>query len=102
MAKQFDIFLSHATEDKGFVRPLAQKLRGDGYLIWYDELELKLGDSLSKKIDYGLANSRFGIVVLSNSFFNKNWTRRKLRGLVIRDTAEEKIILPIWHNITRD
>lgn len=101
-AMEFDLFISHASEDKDLlVRPLAQRLRNEGYSIWYDEFELKLGDSISEKIDYGLAKSRFGLVVLSPAFFKKNWTKRELRGLVVRD-VEEKTILPIWHNVTKN
>ncbi len=98
---EYDLFISHASEDKGIVRPLAQLLQKEGYSVWYDEFELKLGDSLSEKIDYGLANSRFGLVVLSPSFFSKNWPQRELRGLTIRD-VNVKTILPIWHNVTKD
>lgn len=98
---EFDLFICHASEDKDIVRPLAQLLQNEGYSIWYDEFELKLGDSISEKIDYGLARSRFGLVVLSPSFFNKNWPKRELRGLVTRD-VDEKTILPIWHNVTKD
>jgi hypothetical protein len=28
--------------------------------VWYDEFEMRIGDSLRRKIDKGLANSRFG------------------------------------------
>jgi KaiC/GvpD/RAD55 family RecA-like ATPase len=98
----WDIFISHATEDKEkFVRPLAIALRAYGLEVWYDEFTLSFGDSLSASIDKGLASSRFGLVVLSPHFIKKKWTRRELRGLIDRDVHEEKIILPIWHNVTR-
>lgn len=71
--KSYDAFISHATEDKeDLVRPLAARLLELGFAIWYDEFQLKVGDSLRRSIDRGLANSRFGIVVLSPSFFAKN------------------------------
>lgn len=65
----YDAFISHASEDKdGLVRPLAELLRKQGFAIWYDEFQLKVGDSLRRSIDNGLAHSRFGIVVLSPDF----------------------------------
>lgn len=98
----WDVFISHATEDKeNFVRPLALALRAYGLQVWYDEFALSLGDSLSESIGRGLANSRFGIVVLSPQFFQKKWTHRELRGLIGRDVHEEKIILPLWHKVSR-
>ena len=59
-----------------------------------------VGDSLREAIDRGLATSRFGIVVISPSFFEKRWTQRELNGLVAREMAEDRhLILPIWHNV---
>lgn len=69
----YDAFISHATEDKAKVaKPLSKALTTMGFNIWYDEFELKVGDSLRQSIDQGLANSRYGIVVLSPAFFAKN------------------------------
>ncbi len=97
-----DIFISHASEDKDeVVRPLVHALKSEGLSVWYDEFELKIGDSLRKKIDKGLANSRFGIVVLSKDFFRKGWTNYELDGIVTKAVSGEQVILPIWHNITK-
>lgn len=102
ISRKYDVFISHATEDKdSIVRPLANELQNAGLRVWYDEFELKLGDSLRRKIDAGLANSSFGIVVLSHPFFRKNWSQYELDGLVSREMTGEQIILPIWHNISK-
>lgn len=101
--KEYDFFISHATEDKdSFVRPLAELLSTNGHKVWYDEFQLTIGDSLRKKIDEGLKLSRYGIVVLSRDFFRKNWPEYELNGLVAREMNGIKVILPIWHNVTRD
>ncbi len=100
----FDVFISHASEDKeNFVRALAQRLEKEHLHVWYDEFSLKLGDSLRRSIDIGLSKSHYGIVVLSTSFFKKQWAQRELDALVARETiGGEKIILPIWHQITKE
>jgi hypothetical protein len=49
----------------------------------------------------GLARSRFGVVVLSRSFFQKGWANYELDGLVTRAVSGEQILLPIWHQITK-
>jgi hypothetical protein len=72
-----------------------------GYRIWYDEFELKVGDSLRQSIDKGLVNSRFGIVILSPAFFAKNWPQYELNGLTAREMDGHKVILPIWHQVDR-
>lgn len=76
------IFLSHASEDKALlVRPLAHKLKGFGLQVWYDEFSLRAGDSLRRSIDDGLSKCSAGIVVLSPSFFSKEWPQRELDAL---------------------
>lgn len=101
--KQFDFFISHASEDKDeIVRDLADALKENGFEVWYDEFELKVGDSLRKKIDTGLINSRFGIVIISPSFVKKNWTEYELNGMVAKEMNGHKVILPIWHKISKD
>lgn len=100
--KIYDFFISHASEDKDdFVKPLAERMIEIGLNIWYDEFELSIGDSLRRSIDKGLSNSRFGIVVLSSSFFKKNWTQYELDGLVTKEMEGVKTILPIWHKVSK-
>jgi hypothetical protein len=99
---EYDVFISHASEDKeSVVRPLAHALVARNVKVWYDEFEMKIGDSLRRKIDIGLANSRFGIVVLSKDFIHKGWTNYELDGIITKAISGEQIILPIWHNITK-
>ena len=98
-----DVFISHASEDKAdFVRPLADRLREEHVDVWYDEFTLRVGDSLRRSISDGLKQSRFGIVVLSPSFFDKGWAEWELDGLTARDVVEHGILLPVWHGVTRD
>lgn len=99
----YDAFISHATEDKDdLVRPLAGMLKEYGFRIWYDEFELEIGDSLRESIDQGLVNSRYGIVILSQKFLDKNWTKYELNSLVAKEIEGEKVILPIWHNVSKE
>lgn len=83
------------------VRPLADALIGAGYRIWYDDFQLKVGDSLRRSIDRGLVASRFGIVILSPSFFAKQWPQYELDGLVSKEMEGGKVILPIWHKVSK-
>lgn len=100
--KEYDVFISHASEDKEEVaRPLAEALRKNGLSVWYDEFELKIGDSLRRKIDKGIANSNFGIIVISRDFISKGWTNYELDGLITKAVNGEQTMLPIWHNVTK-
>jgi len=100
---KYDVFICHASEDKeSFVRPLAVALVNLGLTVWYDETSLRIGDSLSQSIDKGLAESRFGIAVISQAFIGKSWPERELTGLVAKEVAYGKTIIPVWHGVTRD
>lgn len=101
--KIYDVFISHASEDKNdFVRPFATLLKERGIEVWFDEFELKIGDKLRRKIDEGLSKSRYGIVVLSNFFFSKEWPQKELDGLFAIEDNKQDIILPIWHKISKN
>ncbi|GAB2791530.1 toll/interleukin-1 receptor domain-containing protein [Dyella kyungheensis] len=98
---EWDVFVSHASEDKEpFVRALVSALNDQGLQVWYDEHSLRIGDSLRRSIDKGLAHSKFGVVVVSAAFLSKQWPQRELDGLVAREDDGSRIILPVWHNIS--
>ena len=102
VGRVFDVFISHTSEDKAeVVRPLAIAIQGAGLSVWYDEFELRIGDSLRRKIDAGLKSSRFGVVILSRTFFGRGWPEYELDGLVTRALSGEQILLPIWHGVTK-
>ena len=97
----YDVFICHASEDKSdFVRPLATQLLNLGRRVWYDEFTLNVGDSLRHAIDEGLRTSRFGVVVLSPSFFEKKWPQWELEGLMA--SGDPGTILPVRHRLTHD
>ncbi|MBI1773108.1 MAG: toll/interleukin-1 receptor domain-containing protein, partial [Burkholderiales bacterium] len=99
----YDLFISHASEDKDeFVRPLATALIALGMRVWYDEFALTIGDSLRESIDLGLSKSAYGLVILSPSFLAKHWTKYEFNGFVSREMEGAKVILPIWHRITKE
>ncbi len=104
VTERFDVFISHASEDKDSIaRPLYRELNAQGVTVWFDEAVLELGDSLRRKIDEGLTKCRYGVVILSPHFFRKQWPQKELDGLVARETASgEKAVLPVWHEIDRD
>lgn len=98
----YDAFLCHASEDKEtIVRPLAKWLKTKGFWVWYDEFSLTVGDSLRRSIDKGLRNSRYGIIILSKSFFKKKWPQYEMDGLTAREVSGKKVILPVWHDVDK-
>lgn len=96
----WDVFISHAHEDKAAVaKPLAEALQRGGLRVWLDEQEISLGDSLTGKINEGLANSRYGVVILSPDFLAKEWPKRELGALLAIEFKHGKRVLPVLHNL---
>lgn len=96
-------FICHASEDKlDIAKPLADALIATGLKVWYDDYTLTVGDSLRQKIDEGLSKSEYGVVILSKAFFSKHWPQQELNGLAAREEAGRKVILPVWHNLSKD
>ena len=103
-AAQSDIFLSHASEDKDEIaRPLREALEARGLVVWFDEVKIKVGQSIRQEIEKGISGAKFGVVILSPSFFAKQWTQAELDALFTKkvDTGRS-VILPIWHRVTKD
>lgn len=101
--KKYDVFISHASEDKdAIVRPLATVLEKLSVRVWYDEFSLKLGDSLTASIDLGLKESKYGLVILSKAFLCKKWPEYEYRSLMTREIDGERVILPLWYDVTKE
>ena len=96
----WDAFISYASEDRRIAADLAAQLQNRGLEVWYDGFALRIGDSIRQSIEQGLAQSRFGVVILSRAFFCKDWPQRELNGLFSLEVAGRKMILPVWHNIS--
>ncbi len=102
--EEYDVFISHAWEDKeDFVDELVKEMRNCDLKVWYDTDKLKWGDSMREKIDKGLSRSKYGVVVLSPNYIseNKYWTKAELNALFQVETINGKTILPIWHQLTK-
>lgn len=102
--EEYDVFISHAYEDKeSFVDELFMEMEKEKLKVWYDTNQLFWGDSMREKIDKGLKKSRYGIVILSPNYIaeNKYWTKAELDGLFQLESINGKMILPIWHELTK-
>lgn len=101
--KEYDIFISYASEDTEYVDSLIDELENSDISIWRDKSSIGWGQSIRQSIDNGLAKSKFGVVILSSPYIKKYWTNYELSGILNKESSTgRQMILPIWHNITKD
>ncbi|WP_067937022.1 toll/interleukin-1 receptor domain-containing protein [Alicyclobacillus kakegawensis] len=90
------IFLSHSSKDKEFVRKLAADLKELGHDIWFDEWEIRVGDSIVSKINQGIADADYVVIVLSPNAVESGWVEREWQSKYWNEIQENKtIILPV-------
>ncbi|HEX8659744.1 MAG TPA: toll/interleukin-1 receptor domain-containing protein [Hymenobacter sp.] len=97
-----DVFICHDSRDKtDAAKPLYDALVAKGLKVWYDEVSLELGDSLTEKIEEGIRQCRFGLIILSKHFLsNDRWAKNELQSFGTKQrVTNEKVVIPIWHGI---
>ncbi len=99
---EYDVFISHANADKEkLIDELNESLKKLGVKIFYDKEELEWGDNWKDRILNGTQKAEFAIIVISQNFFDREWTERELNEFLNRQNRNgQKLILPILHNIT--
>lgn len=100
--KEYDVFVSHANKDKlDYVDNLVDSIKRLGINIFYDKDEFVWGDNWKEKILVGTKQSEFAIIVISNNFFDREWTEKELNEFLhLQNESEQKIILPLLYGIT--
>ena len=94
---KYDLFISYASVDKSFVQSLVDTLAEYGLTVWYDNGELRFGDSILRFIEDGLENSRFFLLVLSPGYFKGSWPQFET-GVALSRVGKEHI-LPLYNGI---
>lgn len=92
----FDVFLSYSSKDRKIVRGIADLLKQDGLQVWFDEWEIRPGDSIPKKIDEGLDNSRILVFCMSANAFGSDWAALESGTFRFRDPLNnDRRLIPL-------
>ena len=87
------VFLSHSRADKPFARKLTKDLRHKGHLVWIDEAEIQIGESLIEKIFEGLDRVDYVVAILSTHSVKSEWVKRELDIAFNREITEKRIVV---------
>jgi len=92
------IFLSHTSCDKPFVEKLARDLKRIGVNVWFDKWEIKVGESITWKIEQGIRENEYLGIVLSPEALNSEWVKSELGSAWAKQMRIRKVIvLPILY-----
>ncbi len=93
-----NIFLSHTSIDNPFVEKLAKDLKRFGVNAWFDKWDIKVGDSITWKIEEGIRENEFFGIVLSPEAIDSEWVKNELSAAWVKQTNGRKVvILPILY-----
>jgi TIR domain len=92
-------FLCHATEDKALARRMAADLQRAGIETFFDEWEMRAGDSLRQKIDAGLGVCSHFIALLSPVALTKPWVNAEMDGAFVRKLAGVCRFIALRHGL---
>lgn len=102
--KRPDFFICHDYRDKEAVAtPLYNELTAKKAKVWYDDYSLTVGDSLSEKLEEGIRECRYGILIVSKYLLeNKSWGKYEIQSFISKQVSENRtLILPVWHSVTK-
>jgi len=92
----YDAFLSHSSKDKPIVRKFAEKLTNDGFKVWFDEINIEIGDSIPLKLEEGIERSRVLLIFMSKDFFASDWTKMEHYAKLFDDPINKgKSFIPV-------
>src|SRR5215213_5821597 len=101
--KKYDIFISYSSKDKRFVEKFAHELELKGISVWFDHWEMKPGDRLRDRIQDGINNSRYFLVVLSGNSVGASWVKHELDAAMMRELSENNVVvLPLLYGKIED
>lgn len=90
------VFLSHSHRDKSFARRLGALLRRHGHIVWIDEAEILVGDSLIAKIVEGIEFVDYVLAIISHASVRSAWVQCELDIASTREIEQKRVIvLPV-------
>ena len=87
------VFISYASSDKPSARFIADALRKSGIATWFDEWEIRVGDSFVKRIEAAAKSSDYILLLLSPAAVDSYWVQTEINFALSRELKERAIRL---------
>jgi TIR domain len=98
-SKPIKVFLSHASEDKQLARRIAEHLTENGIDTFFDEWEIRPGDSIRQRIDQGLDECSHFIILATETSIEKEWVKSEIDGVYRRKIEGQCRLIPLRYRL---
>lgn len=90
------VFVSHSSKDKPIVDRIVSDLKKEGISVWYDKFEIEAGDNIVEKVNEGLKDSKYFLIVLSPNALASSWVVEETSFAVLQQiTSRGVFVIPI-------
>lgn len=87
------VFISHASKDTDSVKKIIPYLNARGVSVWFDELSISFGDSITDKIQEGIVESNMAVFWVTKAFIDSNWCRQEMKSFIKKMVESNAILL---------
>lgn len=87
------VFLSHSSQDMPLARRVGIDLLMSGVDVWLDEWEIKVGHSISQKIQHGLESADFVVVILTRSSVDSGWVEKEWQSRIGEEASNRNVVI---------
>src|SRR5262249_12399505 len=96
---QYDLFLSHGSPDKPWVRELQRELDALGLRSFLDETDLKPGQNWVLGLSDGLLHSRFLILIMTGETLARPWVVHEWTGYMAKFGPTGRVIPVVLESV---
>lgn len=90
------MFLSHSHRDKQFVRSLGGFLEAAGIAVWIDEAEIRVGESLTRKLAEAINEVDIVVAIVSSASVSSEWVQKELDLAMNHEIAQRRVkVIPV-------
>jgi hypothetical protein len=113
----YDIFVSYSHHDRDIVLKIARNLKANGLNVFLDVWELRLGDSLVRRLEKAIRRSRAGLLFFSKQALGSKWVTEEYQRMISRSIKNDRFrVIPVrldrarlpefaagrvWYDLTR-
>jgi tetratricopeptide (TPR) repeat protein len=91
-SSSYDVFLSHASFDKRWVRTLHERLTSAGVVAYLDEVAIEVGDNFVQHLSSGIGRTTTFVIVVSSGAMDRPWVEQEWTSFIATHGPRSRIM----------